>query len=383
MTLGINGPGVGLPFPQYLYPSELNGAPIDVSTSRVALAPGEAFVIPRGNWVLGGGPQLVTQFLDPLTNSWVMSSDGAYRGGTNVIQGDGFNTRIANMTGCIVSAEVTAAGSGFTSAPTLTPSIGSGTTILPIIGGAVSLNTIVFPGAGYGLPPLLLIPAPPGPKTNSNGIGGKAASAYAVLANGTVSAVSFISQGAGYNSPPVCTVVTNPMDPNIATITTPATITFSLTASGALTGAIVTNPGSPLGSSVVTNGLSIAVTGGGGSGATIVPVIMQSVVSASVTVLGGGYSAGMPPALTTSGGIPNTGSALADSASKLAAWRPRPAQIGLNLLATQISTAGNIFDPGLFLGAPTPIILTSAATLATIVLTLGGVNDFFELQPTT
>jgi hypothetical protein len=378
-AVGIAGPGMGLPYPQYLYPSELTGnlnAPADIATNRIGLNPGEAFVLPRGNWYLFDNRYCVVQFQDPITGVWAFGNNAALAGGTRFISSDGFTTRIANMTGCIVGAVVTAVGTGFTSAPGITSSAGSGYSFSAIVGGAVSLNTIVLPGAGYGLPPILAIAAPPA--------GGIPATAYALLANGTVSAVSFISQGAGYTSPPLVTVITNPNDPNISTIGTIAQVTTSLTAAGGLTGVLVMQSGAPLTSIQVTSGFSLTVSGGGGAAATVVPVVMQTILSASVTALGGGYGTNNAgPYLTTMGGVPNSGSTIGAPGNSFLAWYPRPAQIQLNVASAQVSTTGNIYESGLFLGAPNPVVVGGApSTAASVVLTLGGKPDYFGLTPT-
>ena len=69
----LSGPGVGLPFPQNLYPSELNNAPLDASTNRIALAAGSTFVLPRGEWLVSSSYSII-QFLDPVTGVWMMGS---------------------------------------------------------------------------------------------------------------------------------------------------------------------------------------------------------------------------------------------------------------------------------------------------------------------
>ena len=44
----LSGPGVGLPFPQSLYPSELGNAPQDTPGNKLTLAPGDTYVVPAG-----------------------------------------------------------------------------------------------------------------------------------------------------------------------------------------------------------------------------------------------------------------------------------------------------------------------------------------------
>src|SRR5262245_24644272 len=139
MPMGLNGPGVGLPLPQYTYPSQLGNSYVDVQQNLIALQPGDAFTVPPGEWIIGQGMYSILQFYDPVTQSWEIQPGSAYENGNRFASSDGFNLRVANMTGCIIDAVVTAQGTGFTGTPTLTPSVGSGATILPIIGGALSI----------------------------------------------------------------------------------------------------------------------------------------------------------------------------------------------------------------------------------------------------
>ena len=93
MTQRIAGPGLGLPLPQNLYPTQLNNAPPDVSTNRIALAPGDTLPIPAGDWFVNLGQYCVFQFLDPVTNIWNMGPNAAWQGGHQFVVSDGFNVR--------------------------------------------------------------------------------------------------------------------------------------------------------------------------------------------------------------------------------------------------------------------------------------------------
>src|ERR1700678_1688136 len=97
----ISGPGVGLPYPQNLYPTELQNAPQDASSNRQALAPGDSFVLPAGDWYVTLGLSCIMQFLDPVTNVWVTGAGAAYNRGQLFVKSDGFTCRVANMTGCV------------------------------------------------------------------------------------------------------------------------------------------------------------------------------------------------------------------------------------------------------------------------------------------
>src|SRR3979490_1699971 len=102
MPVPLAGPGQGLPFPQNYYPTQLQNAPNDPSSNRLALAPGDSFLLPAGDWGIGMGLYLVLQYLDPVTNVWTIMPGSAWTRGMSFITSDGFTCRIANLTGCVV-----------------------------------------------------------------------------------------------------------------------------------------------------------------------------------------------------------------------------------------------------------------------------------------
>lgn len=384
----ISGPGIGLPLPQNLYPSQLLNAPYDAPTNKLALAPGESWVVPRGNWLVSLGQYLIIQVYDPVTNSWVISSSAAYNRGNHYVRGDGFNIRIANMTACPVAAVVAALGSGYVQASTTIVPTPGNSTWSPIVGGrlAVSGGTLVSNGAGYGVAPIVLIPAPPGPSNNANGVGGFAASAFATIASGTVSGVTLNHPGAGYPTAPVAVIVPSPFDPNLSTGITQATVAFSLTGAGQISGAICTNSGAPLSN---PNQITLTIAGAGSSG-SLTAISIQSITAASVSGQGLGYGT-ISALLSTVGGVPPQGSLL-DPYSLYLAWEPRPAQVGLTVGATGTlgTQLGAIYDGGLFLTntAPNFVLITQptaattvSLTAATIALTMGGITDIAVVQP--
>lgn len=390
----LSGPGLGLALPQNLYPSELGNAPYDMNTSRVCLQPGEQLPVPAGDWYISLGLYCVLQYLDPITGAWVTSSGGSYQRGNLHCTSDGFNLRVANMTGCLVGCVVTSYGNGsYVQSSTTIAATGTTATVLPVIGGQLSQSgtySIAFPasGAGYGIAPLVFIPAPPPAANNANGVGGVPASGYATIASGTVTGFTFTNPGAGYPTAPIPVVLPNPTDPNIATGITQASIAFSLVGTGSLTAALVTNSGSALAAGSLAN-ITLTVSGAGAT-ASVVPVFMQTITKA--TVSGAGTGAGTTSALlTTVGGVPSAGTITNNPDFLNLAWLPRPAQIALAIVGTGTvsqGTVGTIYDGGLFEGTPTPVIVPGMGAGAagsqagpTIALTLGGVNDICVLQP--
>lgn len=393
MTQGLSGPGLGLPFPQNYYPSQLQNAPQDPSSNRLALAPGDAFVIPAGNFYIETGCYCVLQYLDPVTNVWNMTNTAGWRSGVEFIKSDGFTVRIANLTGCPVSASIVTQGGGYVQASTTITAVGNTSTWLPIVGGALAQvgGTMTSVGAGYGVPPLVMIAPPPPAANNANGVGGIQASAWTAIGSGTVSGFTFTNQGAGYPSVPTPVIVPSPFDPNLATGITAATVAFSLGATGILTGALCTNNGNAL--STVT-AITLTVAGAGTNG-TLVPNVLMAMNACSVTGAGSGYGT-LQALLTTVGGAPSVGTIAASPNSQRLAWRPRPAQVGLTVTAAANGTIaaqnGAIYDGGLFLAStgvsPNFVIVSQPLTAttqayvgATLAITYGGIADAVVIQP--
>lgn len=366
MSQPLGGPGVGLPLPQYLYPSELGSAPYDYASNYLGLAAGDSIPIPAGVWQVYPGKVSIVQFLDPVTTSW----RGLYaqRGQSQRIKSDGFNFRLANLTGCPVGAVVTNAGSAYVeSTTTVTPSVGN-STWQAIVGGMVSIVSVTVVGAGYGMPPLVFIPAPPAP--------GVQATAYATIANGTVSGVTMTNVGAGYDSAPTVVIYPNPYDPNLNAGITQATCTTGLLGSGSIAAIICTNPGVSV-SSVPT--LTIA---GAGSSAAATAIRLTTMVSASVVAgQGGAYAAGATG--ITAGGVPTATAVNTNPEIEGFNFIPRPASF-LMAGTSSLTSVSTIYDSGLFLNTPAAAISpinSSPATVASVTINLGGITDLVALQP--
>ena len=388
MPGNLSGPGIGLPFPQNLYPSELQNAPQDASSNRLALSPGDTFVIPAGDWTISLGMYMVLQYLDPVTNVWTMSSGAAWHRGAIYISADGFNIRIANLTGCVVSASVINGGTGYVQATTTITAIGTfgfgaAPTLLPIVGGALALTgtfTIDVPtkGAGYGVNPIVMIPPPPPAFANANGVGGIQATAIAVLGSGgSIASISITNPGAGYPTAPVAVVVPSPFDPNLSTGITNASVLFSLTSAGVIMGALVTNSGSAL-----NNGSLGSVTlsiGGAGTSGSLTANVMQTIVTASIATISTGFSGvGL---LQTGGGAPLAGSITNGPDANYLTFMPRQANIAGTLGTLSLAA---VYDGGLFESAPSVAVLAGPGATNTVgiaVLTMGSRPDIAIIQP--
>ena len=394
MPAPLSGPGIGLSLPQALYPSALQNAPIDVSTNKVCLNAGDQLPIPAGDWYVSLGSYLVLEMLDPVTGIWTFAAAAAWNNGVSFVKSDGFNVRIANRLGCPVGGVIIAPGSGYVQASTtVAVTGGGGSTWQPIVGGQLSMSTATIvtanAGAGYGVPPIVLIPSPPPVATNPNGVGGIAASGYATISGGTVSGFTFTNPGAGYTGNTFNAVcLPNPTDPNLATGITLGTITFTVGASGSLTGLLCTNPGNPISNPA---NISLVVSGVGTSG-SVNPVMLQTVVTASV--IGGSTisgDAGTLAYVTTAGGYPPQGTFTNSEDFLFLRGRPRAAQIALTVggAGTIAAQVGTIYDGGLFFQAPSPMLISDPVTAttgtivgtSTIVLTMGSKPDVAIYQP--
>jgi hypothetical protein len=392
MPAPLSGPGLGLQIPQYLYPTELNNAPYDTSTNRVALGPGEQLPIPAGTWIVSLGFYCVIQYLDPITGVWSTGSSGSFSRAPFYVKSDGFNLRVANLTGCPTGAAVTVQGTNYVQASTTITVTAAQTnsTWLPIVGGQLGFSTVVTAnaGAGYGVPPIVFIPPPPPAANNANGVGGVPATGYCGIASGTISGFTFLNAGAGYPSAPTPVILPNPTDPNINTGITAGTLSFSLITGGGITGALCTNNGAPLAN---PNSITLTVSGVGTS-ASLTVFSMQAVTAASVsTGAAAGYGT-ISALLTTIGGVPPQGSITNDPLYTYRAWLPRMAQIGLAVtgagsLAPQVGTIydGGLFNtnavPGYAVALQTGLAGTGTINAAAIALTMGGVADIVTLQP--
>lgn len=395
MSQIISGPGLGLPLPQSLYPSELQNAPYDTPSNKVTLNAGDELPIPAGTWLISTGSYLIIEFLDPVTGTWISAPGSPQQQAVQYIKSDGFTTRIANRLGCPIGGVVTAPGNGsyVQASTTISVTGGGGSTWVPIIGGQLTTNTATIvtanAGAGYGVPPLVMIPSPPPGANNPNGVGGVQASGYATIASGTVSGFTFTNPGAGYTGTTFNAVcLPNPTDPNLSTGITLGTVTFTVGAAGSITGVLCTNPGNPL-----TNPANITLTvSGAGANGTVTAVMLQTIVGA--TVVGGSTisaASGTLALVTTAGGYPPQGTFTNSENFLYLAGLPRPAQIGVVVASTSIANnaVGVVYDGGMFYQAPSPVLSLPGLTGATgtvigtstVVFTMGSRPDVAVLQP--
>ena len=379
MTNRISGPGLGLPLPSFLYPSQLFNTPPDIGSNRVVLSPGAALPLPAGDLLVSVGNFGLLQFLDPLTNGW--SSFDTQHGQPQEVYSPGDSTRrIANLLGCPISAIIVDGGTGFTQATAaITASVG-GSTWNAIVGGSLAVKSITAPGAGFTVQPLVLLPDPP--SYSANNVGGIPALAYAALTNGTVSGVTLNQVGAGYQQATITgLIVPSPFDPAVGSIT-PGTVTFTLTNSGVITGAVCTDNGAPL---ATLTALTLTAAGGGGSGASLTPIVLQTIAAATIAAGGAAWGTATAPArIFSNGGVPVSVSAIGNTTVELTGFKPRDAYIVGTTNAGGTITGTTIVESGLFTAVPTAAFAsggTIPTTAASVTFSMGTAEAVVTVQP--
>lgn len=353
MALQFGGLGVG---------PTLRGQP----SNAYALQPGEAKLIPAGTWVGKLGPYTNYQVYDTICQIWRNVGDG---GITTRIESDGVNHRLCNQTGCAVGAVITNAGTGYTSAPTVTASSGA-SVWQPIVGGAVNTSvTVTNGGSNYVYPPEVAFAAPPAP--------GIPATGYCTLSGGAVSTITVTNQGAGYTNAPAVSLINDPRDSTGSN----GQATTVLTGAGTITGLLATDHGSPL-----TAVPTLAFSGGGGSAAAATAVMCWSITAlafsggAGYTVGAGAFEMSYVPMLTVATPI------YTNPDTQLRLVRMRQAIIYVPTTATGAPTATGevIIDGGIYQNVPTALIVQNSGlypTATTVTLSMGGLNDFSLLLP--
>lgn len=371
MTQRIAGPGVNLPFPTADYPGAtlIPNVSTQHSTNFFDLAPGATYLIPPGDFSVFIGQTCTLQILDPILLTW--RAYATSQGRSQYIRSDGVNWRVANLTGCAIGAEITNAGTGYTSVPTVTASSGSSTWVA-IVGGAVNTTvTINTAGSGYTVPPLVVFQGPPA--------GGVPATGYAVLTTGTVTSIVVTTQGAGYLTAPAIGLIPSPQDPNLGNIVA-AKATTTLTASGEVTAILCTGNGSALATPATPPTLTIA--GGGGASAAATAIMCMTIASVTVTTPGTGYTDPIVGAMSF-GGVSAAaaifrnayvGNSLLDP--------PEPARMTLVSTGGVVEQAGQIIaDSGLFTATPLLVVVGNSTTSAVLTPTMGSGHGVFFLTP--
>lgn len=325
---------------------------------------GAARIIPAGTWLLDLGSYTSFQEYDPVQGQWVSPGGAGSYGETPIyVNSDGVNYRAANLCGTIVGANVTTAGSGYTSAtaPTVSFTNASGATATAIIGGAVSTSvTVTNGGTNYTWAPVVFLDSPP--------LGaGYQATASCTISAGAVATVTVNNQGAGYTNVPSIYFLNDPRD----TTGTGASAVATLTGAGTVTQLLITNQGA------ANTTLQPTITFSSGSAAAF-PIMVRSIGGIGLAASAGSGYTGNVLIQAFGNGLTGSANVLTNPkwTSNLVRTRTAALQAGVNT-ATALTSAGiSLFDGGIFAGsAPT-------AFVAGAFLPFTGVTVDFIAQPT-
>ena len=391
---------------------------------QMSLSPSEVMLVPDGQGVLGTfgaqavgnnvgtqaltgqyhctlGPYLSLQQYD--TNLQVWRNVHAYSGGPHFISSDGTNYRVANLTGCPVGAVITNAGTGLTNGfntVTVTPSAG-GSTWNTIVGGAVNTsiavtgNVYASPnpfgvavsapgfvtgsgGSNYTKPPVIVF----GPPANQGSTPYILPTATCVLSSGAVSTITVENQGAGLVGLPSISFVNQLGDTTGGGAVAGWTqANATNVGTGTLVWMGVNSPGN------TGAGLTAACTFTFSPASTIAATAVMNFVVTGYTGTGGtGFGTN---ALIVSGASTTPGTPAYTNPNYDKLWiMSRPARLYNITTAGAINiTAANIIidDAGFGLEAVPTLYPSAVSGLptagVTLTATVGGINDFFSLQP--
>ena len=438
----LSGPGLGLPYPQALYPTSLIGAAPTPATNLINLAPGQALPVPGGDWAVNIGKYSMLQTLDPVTGVWLPITGS--QADANYIHSDGQNVRIANLTGCPIGAVVTATGSGYVQASTTCTASAGGSVWQPIVGGALteqalsSVATSAASGTGTvatvtfaaqtAAPPVgslvTVAGVTPAGYNVTNAVVVASSTTTVSYANtttgaqtgaGTVTTNPITSAGSGYTVAPLVLIPAPPAPGVQATA-------YATISSGTVSGVTLTNQGAgyqttpslsllpspydPNYGSIVNATAVVGLTGAGGvtavlctnngaaqattpaltiagvgTSATATATMCWTATGASVSAGGAGYTTSTE--VTSVGGRTSATPVYTNPAVEGQILAPRAASMSVAVSGTSITSIGTVYDGGFYSGTPTTLVLTNAVatTAATLVLTLGSAQDVSAIQP--
>lgn len=378
-----------LPFPQAGTPALFTGGnPGPGTPNHISLASGGMYVLPAGQYLVGTGRQTVLQWYDPLSLMWRNLSPPQNNG--ILVSSDGASYRLFNASGVVVGGQITNAGTsatvngigqlvnGVAVSFGAAPTNGVAATGYAITGGSINTTiTITTAGAGYKLPPTLVIDPPPA--------GGIQATAQVTTlsAAGAITAVTVLNAGAGYATVPLVRVI--PAFGETPTTQGVLTVNATLGGSGTLTGLVIQNPGSLyLGTAIPT----IAFSGGGLAGGVAATAVMSFCLqSVTITNAGAVYTtATFHPWISSLGSVQNVAAGANTTAFNNDWLGGRPARGTANSGAGTTIAAVSIEDQGFgFQKVPTIGIATAGTTVPTTIALLtpvvGSQTDTSLVQP--
>jgi hypothetical protein len=344
------------------------------ASNMIALASGQSTLLgpEAGVYLITVNKYHTLQNYDPITTTWRSvgsSNEGSF---VETVYSDGNNYRVANQSGCPIGALLTNAGSGYTSAPTVTPSAGA-SIWKAVVGGAVSTSvTVTNGGVNYTYPPTVILSSP-----SNLGI---PATAVCALTNGVVSSVTIIDQGAGYSQPPIITFVNDPREGlNNVPYGYGASAVATLTGAGTVTAVLMIDHGQGNQATLPT----LAFSGGGGSSAAATVIMNWAITAYAVGTAGAGL-AGSFAEVTAMDNYPSTAPAYTNPSLYNSLVSTRQATIRAAITAGALQAGGTIFDGGCYTSSPIPLVIPSASSVTTapvVTFTLGGQSGASYIMP--
>jgi hypothetical protein len=347
---------------------------------EISLPTGGLYAIPSGQYIVQPGQYTFVQYYDAGANIWRNLNQPVAGGGAMVVTSDGYNVRLANLTGCVVGAIVTNGGTGYTNgiypagtglgtaaSPTATVAAGGGTivpTLNVIVGGVINTTvTITTPGSNYTRAPVLTFSAPPA--------GGIPATAICTISGGAINAVTVTNAGAGYTTAPTITVTNAQGD------TTGSggvlTVNSTLAQSGAISALTIANPGAGL-TSVPAISFSPAST----SAATAIMCWTATTVTFASPSNAGNGNFALINSTVVAGSSTTTNPAITTGL-----FVPRLGYTAMSTTATPTTTT--IVDGGLHQVVPNAVLAYNSngtiSAAGTTTIAQGGVNDTSLLLP--
>lgn len=351
----------------------------------ISLPSGGVFNLPSGQWSVNAGPYTFLQQYDSVSQVWLPVGTGAGNEHA-LVSSDGYNYRLANLTGCPVGGLITAGGSGMASAtggigifpaaaqlgtaaaPSVTMSAGGARPTI-VVGGAINTTvTITAGGSGYTLAPILTVSQPPP--------GGVQATAVCTVSGGAINAVTVTNQGAGYVTAPTITITRHPFD----TTGTGGVLTVNPTLVGSGSVTALTFPDHGTGG--LTAVPTFAFVASGATTPTVTAIMCFTITAFNQqTTLTGLTLANMGLAI---GQAPGAAPTLTNPRISTGLFVPRLAMTGMS--ATTTGTLTPIIDGGLHMTVPIGTVYVSniagyTSATAAVVPTVGGVTDTSFVTP--
>jgi hypothetical protein len=349
----------------------------------VPLVAGGAYVIPSGQYQVVPGPLTFFQWYDPVTQIW-RPYQTPTQSDSYTITSDGSNYRLANLTGGVVGAVITNAGTGYTNgiyppsaqlgtaaAPSITVAAGASSVLAKgtlIVGGALPTaagNYTITGGSNYTYAPTVTISAPPA--------GGVPATATCTISGGAVNAITITNQGAGYTAAPTITLTTHPLDTTGAGASIVASTAFALAGSGTVTA--ITFPINGVGYTAVP---ALSFSPASTTAATAIMCFTCTAVTWTGATNAGNGNFGLIGSTVTAGTATLTNPAISTGI-----FTPRYGQTAFSTTASPTTTV--IVDGGLHQTVPNAVlVLNSNGTISgatTTTITQGGAADLSYLIP--